>query len=101
VDKGTGDAKQARWYYDHEDGVCKVSELIFYLFIFFLIIPGRRSTFGQKFLFPPKIFVKKLIENILGAIVDEDFSQNLITRQDTTNQVEKFYNSVTFSQNFY
>ena len=24
VDKGSGEAKQARWHYDHEDGVCKV-----------------------------------------------------------------------------
>ncbi len=30
MDKGAGVAKQSRWYYDHEDGVCKVSEMLFY-----------------------------------------------------------------------
>jgi hypothetical protein len=39
--------------------------------------------------------------NILGAIVDEDFSQNVITRQDTTNQVEKLYNSRWVITNFF
>ena len=24
-DAGEGDSKQPRWYYDHEDGVCKVN----------------------------------------------------------------------------
>jgi hypothetical protein len=87
VDKGTGDAKQARWYYDHEDGVCKVSGLIFYLFIFFIIstVPvvdqhlGRKNQLVPWVLLSPKTFTK------------------FITRQDTTNQVEKFYNSGLFS----
>ncbi len=30
MDKGAGVAKQSRWYYDHEDGVCKVREMLFY-----------------------------------------------------------------------